>query len=160
MSRAIRCRHKLWARCTLYGGSTTTLASLRLALGEHPSWSQHSPLLLWEWGLACCSMPSPSRCGTACTPEGAALTRGSHSSSTQRHQSDCQQPQMSFGWKWSWLKMPVKSKNSWKRPLSLLSALVKWHVFLDRLQTLKTVVATFKNSPGGRLNLTLTSSKL
>lgn len=102
-------------------------------------------------------VPSPSRCGSACAPEGAALCPLLRTGVTILTASSHKCP-----WAESDLtnEMPAKSGNSWKRPFSWLSTLVKWHLFLGRLQTARTVVATFKNSPGERLNCSLTSSKL
>lgn len=102
-------------------------------------------------------VPSPSHCGSVRTPEGAALRPSLRAGVTNLTASSHKCP-----WAESDLnnEMPAKSGNSWKRPFSWLSTLVKWHLFLGRLQTARTVVATFKNSPGGRLNCSLTSSKL
>lgn len=140
--------------------STTTLASLQLALGELPTHLPPisvQPFAFVRVGFCAPSLPratvvQPALQKVLLSPTALAgpritnLTASSHKCPWA--ESDLEN------------EMPVKSGNSWKRPFSLLSAPVKWHLFLDRLQTLKTVVATFKNSPGERLNLSLTSSKL
>lgn len=131
--------------------SRTSLDWLQLALGELPVLAC-TALGFWECGFVL-SPPGPLWWSCLCS--------GRCCSHLPRdHRADCRQPQVSLGSKWSPNKRPVKSGYSWKRLFSLLRVLVKWCLFLDRLQTLKTVVATFKNSPEVRLNCSLTSSKL
>lgn len=133
----IRCRHKLRPRHTLQGGRVVhpALCSSWLCLGwpwgNCPSWSQRSPSLLWEqvfrhppslprvlWfslsSRRCCSCPQLQHSpGPPTWPPAATSVLG--------------------------LKVISKTKCLWRVGIPekgaslLLSVLVKWYLFLDRL---------------------------